>query len=314
MNISLRQLKAILEVARLKSFTRAAENLHMTQQGLSLMIQDLEQQFGCRLLDRTTRSVSLTMAGKQLVAAAQQAITALENAASTIGQLSTEARHTLSVAATPLIAATLMPEACASFRAQHPGITVRIVDVERNQIQTLVETGEVDVGFGMFLKPAAGIERKQIFQCEMVFISSAEDIPASPRARAMRRLRWSALADKPLIGLPSDNPVQQLVDSHLSSISRANEPRPTFNNIPTVLAMVEAGLGSAILPSFVVSATRRMNVNVALLDNPVVPVDFFQINLKGRTRAPAEVGFVEALLSTMRTRCNLPGAAARSKP
>src|ERR1700743_1597608 len=107
MNISLRQLKAFSEVARLKSFTRAAENLHITQQGLSLMIQDLERQFGCRLFDRTTRTVSLTLAGEQLCSAAQPTISSLDAAASCIGRLSTHARQTLSIATTPLVAATL---------------------------------------------------------------------------------------------------------------------------------------------------------------------------------------------------------------
>ncbi|WP_397474559.1 LysR family transcriptional regulator [Pusillimonas sp.] len=307
MNISLRQLKALVEIARLKSFTRAAENLHITQQGLSLMVQDIEKQFECRLFDRTTRTMSLTPSGKQLVDAAHQAISSLETAASTIGQLSSLAKSTLSVAITPLISASVVPQAQAIFSKKHPDVTVRIVDVERGMIQGLVESGEVDVGFGMFVKPSSGIQRRQIFQCDMVCISAPARPSASPLSR-VRKLPWSELADRPLIGLPLDNPVQQLVDSHLAKISRGNEQRPTFNNIPTILAMVEAGFGSTILPSFVVSAARRLNVEVALMEDPVVPMNYFQINLKGRARAETESDFVQSLLEVMRSHCTLHNA------
>lgn len=307
MNISLRQMKAFLEIARLKSFTRAAEHLHITQQGLSLMIRDLETQLNCRLFDRTTRAVALTTAGKQFLPAVEQSVLVLETASATLGQMTAKARHTLSVAATPLVAATLMPEAKAMFQARHPNVTVRISDVGRKHIQALVESGEVDVGFGVFFKPSAGLDRKQIFNCDLICISASTCRKRSARSAIspVQRLTWADLGNRPLLGLPYDNPVQQLVDSHLAKISRGNEERLTFNNFQTLLGMVEAGFGTAILPSFAVSAVRRMKIDIALLSNPVVPVNFFQINQKGRARSATEPDFVLSLLKTMETRCSL---------
>ena len=65
MNITLRPLKAFTQTARLGSFTRAAEQMHITQAGLSIMMRELETQMGCRLFDRTTRLLSLTAAGEK---------------------------------------------------------------------------------------------------------------------------------------------------------------------------------------------------------------------------------------------------------
>ena len=67
MNISTRQLQAFLAIARLGSFTRAAEEMFVTQAGLSLMLKDFETQVGARLFDRTTRSVRLTPSGESLL-------------------------------------------------------------------------------------------------------------------------------------------------------------------------------------------------------------------------------------------------------
>lgn len=305
MNISVRQLKAFLAVARLRSFTRAAENLLITQQGLSLMIQELEKQFGGRLFDRTTRRVALTAAGRQLVAVAGDAVSSLEKVAASIDQLSTKAARTLSVAATPFIAATLMPEACMRFRQRHPDVTVRIIDVERWQIQSLIEAEAADLGFGIFLKPAGNLHRRVIFQCEMVCLSKAAAEAPRRRKQIVRRLGWADLVETPLIGLPADNSVQQLVDAHLAPVRPIDEERLVHNNIATILSMVEAGFGSAVLPSFTVAALGRMNLDVALMENPIVPVNFYQVNVKGKSRAEAESGFVATLLETLKARCRL---------
>ena len=65
MNLSTRQMRAFLQVARIDNFTRAAEQAHITQAGLSILIREMEKQLGCRLFDRTTRMVSLTPAGRR---------------------------------------------------------------------------------------------------------------------------------------------------------------------------------------------------------------------------------------------------------
>ena len=306
----MRQLKAVLEIARLKSFTRAAEYLHISQQGLSLMIQEVETQLDCRLFDRTTRTVNLTPAAYQFLPVAEQAVRSLESAGAAIGKMSERARLTLTVAATPQSAATLLPEACALFRKKHPDILVNIIDAPRIEIPDIVESGAADVGFGVFFKPTAGFERTMIFRCELVCMSNTANTTSRKpmRMRLAPDMNWDDLQSLPLLGLPADNPLQQLVDTHLKTIGRENERRQTFNTLQTVLAMAEAGFGVAILPSFLVAAARNMNLDIARLIDPVVPVNFFQINQRGRSRAPSEESFTEALIQTMRRRCDLANA------
>lgn len=161
MNLTYRQLRAFLAITRLKSFTRAAENLHITQQGLSLMIQQMERQLGSRLFDRTTRSVTLAPAGRQLLPVAEDVVARLENAALSIEQLSRQVARRLSVAATPFVASHLLPEVCRRFAHESPGVQVTIVDADRSRIAQLVESGEVDFGLGIFFKPLSGLHRRR---------------------------------------------------------------------------------------------------------------------------------------------------------
>jgi DNA-binding transcriptional LysR family regulator len=175
MNISLRQLKGFILVTRLGNFSRAAEQLHMTQAGLSIMIRELEAQLDCRLFDRTTRIVTLTPMGEKFLPAALRALGDIETAAAQISAVGEKARYTLRVAATPLVSASLMPAVFRCFRDAYPEVTVRLVDCDLSRVHTLVDSGEVDFGLGFFLKPAPGIERTLLHSAQLMRVQSVDD-------------------------------------------------------------------------------------------------------------------------------------------
>src|ERR1700754_4665481 len=87
MNFSMRQLRAFIAVAQHASFTKAAEQFHITQAGLSAMVRELEEQMQCRLFERTTRAVRLTPAGTHLLPIAQRTVRDLGDAAASLATL-----------------------------------------------------------------------------------------------------------------------------------------------------------------------------------------------------------------------------------
>ena len=155
MNVTTRQLQAFLAVARLASFTRAAEEIFVTQAGLSLMLKDLEAQVGTRLFDRTTRSVHLTPSGEALLPVVRNMLAEWQRATSNIGRISAEAEQEVTLAATPLIATSILPRWLEEFQKEHPGVRVHVSDLDRRQILQAVERhGGVDI-----VVPNAGIAR-----------------------------------------------------------------------------------------------------------------------------------------------------------
>lgn len=338
MNLSFRQLKAFLAVARLRNFTRAAEQLHMTQQGLSLLIQEMERQLGSRLFDRTTRTLALAPAGRQLLGTAEEVVRRLQDTAASIEQMSRQSARTLAIAVTPLIAAHIMPAACRQLADQHPDLRVHVIDTDRARIPELVESGEADFGLGVFFKPISGIQRRRIFDCELLYLQpSTAQYPAvypgasanphaatdfdgathdsllvraslaSPDA-ASNSLQWCDLPPQSLITLPADNPLQQWIDSHLARVPGLGHDRASYQHLPTILAMVEQGFGAAILPSFALAAAHHMAISAHRLHNPVVPLHFYQLRAQGRSRHPGEDIFLQALLAVMQERCAPYGA------
>lgn len=304
MNISIRQLEAFLHIARLKNFTRAAERIHVSQAGLSGMIQELEQQLDCRLFNRTTRTVSLTEAGITLVPAAERALEELGLAASAISQVTSTSRRTLSLSTTPLLAASVLPKVCSLFQTLRPDVSVRIHDVDRGQVQELVDNGKCDVGFGVFTKPVSGLEREWIFDFTLVHVAPIDRRAKQTGGKLSTRrgsIAWKDLKDVPLIGFPPDNPTQKVIDSHLAQIGRANEDRASFNSLQALLSMVEAGFGTTIVQSFAMAGTSHMQVTCSELTGPAVQLPFYKLTKKDRAHSDSLSDFVDCFVKVVDT-------------
>ncbi len=282
MNLSQRQIRAFLAIARLQSFTRAAEQLHISQAGLSSMLREVEVQLDCRLFDRTTRSVSLTAQGRAFIPVAERVISELDTAAVTLSHLSDARQGVLTVGATPFVAGCLMPAACSEFARAHPGIEVQVNDLERDEIQQRVRVGELDVGFGVFLESTSSIRRRPLVQTDLVLVSSRKQ----KTNLWVQPITWSALQQVQLIGLPAANPIQRLVNANVGGLAPDAARKGSFNTFYTVLAMVEAGMGSAVLPAFVAAASHRFSFSLAPLLRPTAPLNFYEITKKGRLENP----------------------------
>lgn len=287
MNITTRQLQAFTAIARLGSFTRAAEEIFVTQAGLSLMVKDFEAQVGARLFDRTTRSVRLTPAGESLLPIARGMLADWERATSNVGQMSAAAEQRVSVAATPLVASSVLPRWLHGFHQKHKSIRVNVSDLDRRSILQGIESGEVDLGLGAFFKSAVGIERQLLATFDLVVVSAG-----AKKAPRKRTLPWTSLAGRNLLSLGIDNPIQKLVDAQLRGIETVPSRSGPLQNIQTIIALVEAGHGEAVLPSFVAPACQRYEVTIQPLVDPVIPIDFFVVSKKGWQKTELAAGLV----------------------
>src|SRR5436309_15499059 len=156
MNISSRQLKAFVLTARHQSFSRAAEQLFITQSGMSVLVRELEGQLGFRLFDRTTRKVALTEFGTKFLPIADRSLLELEAAASVIGRAASVANRRIAIGATPLIASKLLPSVISDYAAHSPDMKIVLHDGDRSRVVAMALSGEIDVGLGCFLQPVSG--------------------------------------------------------------------------------------------------------------------------------------------------------------
>src|SRR5690606_14689688 len=117
MNISFKQLKGFIAVARHENFTRAAEEIHLTQAGISALVRDLETQLGFDLFRRTTRKVVLTENGRDFLITAQSVLSQMESAIRRLNTVDRNQRKRITIGVTPLIASYVMPDVMLAFHA-----------------------------------------------------------------------------------------------------------------------------------------------------------------------------------------------------
>lgn len=277
MDFTSRQLQAFALVAQHRNFSRAAEALFITPSGLSVLIRELETQLGFRLFDRTTRQVVLTKHGQELLPVAQRSLAEFNGAVSRIGRSATESSHLLRVGAAPLVASNVLPEAIQEFRGHRPALRIQLHDCDPFSIVPMVESGEIDIGLRVMFKRTRGLRLLPLFRfCFMVVRPDTD--PGFRRTSTT----WSALRGERLISLVPSNPLQQLANQHLAQAGVAAHTDGVINYVDTVLALVEAGEGSAIVPSWALAACRNRRVVMSRLINPVVNLDFYQISDRGK--------------------------------
>ncbi len=285
MDFTSRQLRAFHYVADHNSFARAAERLLITPSGLSVLIRELERQLGFRLFHRTTRQVTLTAYGRDLLAVTEPGLKALDEAMSRIEQAAQGRTRWISIGTTPWIAANVLPPAIREFRERRPDLRVRLFDGSLNTITRRVASGKLDLGLGI-LDKTPGLRRVPFFRFSLMVVRPDKN-PGIDRVSTS----WSALSGETLISLTPNYPHQQLIDKQLARTGVTWTRGQTVNLLDTQIRLVEADQGIAIIPSFGLLACRNRKVSMSELVDPVVTLEFHEVSNRGTKLAQEAAEF-----------------------
>jgi DNA-binding transcriptional LysR family regulator len=280
MNLSLKQLKVFLGVANASSFTKTAQSMHLSQAALSAIIRELETQLQCRLLERTTRTVALTDAGRMFFPTAVKIVETLEKSVIELNELGRQKEASLILGCTPMIAASLMPPVLARFAQTYPQSQIELVDRPPSELHRMVEEGDLDAAFGIFFSQLSGIDRVPLFPVQLVVVSAGENAAQGAVSHPVGG-NWRALDGMPLITLPKDNPLQRLIEATLAKEEVDSGKRTVVAHMQTAIAMAHAGLGVAVMPSFCEHICQHYHVRVEVM-HPAVEFSFYRITRAGR--------------------------------
>ncbi|MCC2276743.1 transcriptional regulator CynR [Streptomyces sp. ET3-23] len=161
--LELRHLRYLLAVAEEGNFTRAAEDLHISQPTLSQQIKQLERILGVQLLDRTGRTVRLTDAGEAYVHHARRALRDLAAAERAVHDVQDLSRGHLRLAVTPTFTAYLVGPLTAELRTRHPGITLTVKEMTQDRLEAALLADELDLGIAFVGTHLPGITATPLF-------------------------------------------------------------------------------------------------------------------------------------------------------
>lgn len=291
MSLNLKHLAGFAAVARLRSFTVAARQLHVSQPALTVQIRQLEETLGVLLLQRTTRSVRLTPAGAALAPSVEQLIAGLDTAIAGARALAQPARESIRIAALPSVAATLLPRIIATFRKRNAAIGITILDVAAEAVAGLVRTGEADLGLGIQDTPAAGLDFTPLFQDRLCLV-----LPAGSPLLRKRRIALEELRGVPLILPGRGSSVRLLVERAFAEAGLPVEPACEASLMATIAGMVRAGLGAAILPSASFDMGELAGLRLRHLHAPTLAREIGVLRRSGHPPAPAAARFLAEIL------------------
>lgn len=265
--MELRHLRYFVTVVQERNFTRAAERLHIAQPPLSRQIQQLEEELGLVLIDRDSRPLKMTDAGRLLFEHATQVLERIEGIRTMMQRLKTaeRPRFVIGFVASTIYAA--LPDLIRRFRAAAPGVDVSLVEVVSLDQIAALKDGRIDVGFGRirFDDPAV---RRDVLREERLVAA----LPLSnPLLHQEGPLSLAQLAKEPLIIYPRQ-PRPSYADQVISLFhDRGLEPQVVHEarELQTAVGLVAAEVGIAIVPTSV-QRLRRGDVVYRELDDPTI--------------------------------------------
>jgi LysR family carnitine catabolism transcriptional activator len=291
MNVSLRQLRAFIAVASEGHFTRAADKLGLSQSSVSTLVHELEANLGLRLFDRHTRLLQITEVGTELLPLVKKAVADIDGVIENSSELRTLGRGRVSIAASSVQAALLLPRFIKQFCTEFPGVKVELHDVAEHEVPQMVRAGEVDFGIGTESDSKLDLGALRLSADPFVIVMRADHA-----LTRKRELRWQDLADMPVIGPRRDNPVRQRLDSALLAegitLSRMHEVYLPL----TMVGMVEAGLGIAVMSTAVNRLASPLGLVTRTVTNPVIKREVSLIFRADRSLSPTAQRFRDLLL------------------
>ncbi|TCV96049.1 DNA-binding transcriptional LysR family regulator [Luteibacter rhizovicinus] len=280
MNVTLRQLRAFLAVARYRHFRRAAEAVHLTQPAISRHIADLEAELEVRLFDRTTREVVPTETGRYLEHALSRTLDDLDAVLAHARQQGDPLRGRVRIAAVPTLSASIMPRCIARCAAEHAEIDILLRDQSQTQVLDAIRGGEVD--FGLAIEPSTNEE----FDTQTILRDPFWLVcPASHAFAARASVSWKMLRGQPLVLLDHASGSRRLIDHALAEKEIDANVAIEVGHAQTAFRMVAAGLGITVTPGLSLDALT--DDLVARRITPVVSREVTLVRRRHRSLSPS---------------------------
>ena len=290
MNLTLRQLEILVAAADAATFSEAAHKLGISQPSLSETIRRMEGELGTAMFDRNTRSVALTADGRHTVAIAREVVREFHLGLESIADRSRAQRARVTIAALPSIACAVLPVALRAFRKQRPGTEIALNDVLHERAIALVRDGVADVA--VTVRPASldGLEFA-VLGADALHLVCRRDHSLATK----RRPEWRDFAGEAFVALARATSVRRLAEAAFVHAGVGLEPAYEVEQIPTAVALVEAGLGITALPGLTLSMVKVTGLVARPIGGPPMRRQIGVATLSGRALSPAAASLVAHL-------------------
>ena len=291
-----RRLKVFHTVARLLSFTKAAEELHMTQPAVTFQVRQLEEYFNTRLFDRTHNKVNLTPAGERVSAFAERIFDLYSEMENTVRDLTGEISGAVTIGASTTIAEYLLPALLGEFKNSYPDINLRLKVSNSEGIVSMVEQNVIDLG--IVESPVSNknliVEVCHDDQLVVVAAPDHELVKRGGKVKASELVRYPFVSREEGSGT-RDFSMQYLLDEKVNpgALNFSLE----LGSPEAIKGAVEAGMGITIISRSIIGKELKLNTLAELQLDPPLSRPFSFV----RQRQKFRVTVMEKLLEFARS-------------
>lgn len=309
LTIDSRQLLAFAALARRGSFTLAAKDLFLTQSAVSHAIKALEDDVGCRLLDRVGRRVLLTQAGEQFLRHTEKILVEMETARTGLETLTQWGHGRLRVGASTTACQHILPTVLREFRQSYPKCVIRIEPGDHSHQLDLLRAGQIDLA--VIIEPTSALHAEfvfvPLFQDELRFLVS----PLHPWAKAGCAPRES-IEGETLVLYNKTSHTFRLVNEYFRDEKITLSNFIELGSMEAIKELVKIGIGVGVLAPWIARPELERGSLVSLaLGARKLKRRWGVVHLKGRRLALAEETFVGLCVSVSeQLGLKAPGVAA----
>jgi DNA-binding transcriptional LysR family regulator len=299
-----RRLHVFLAVARVLSFTRAAETLHMTQPAVTFQVRQLEEQLDTRLFDRHHNRVKLTDAGRLVQRYAERIFDTYGEMEAALRELKGAAGGALVIGASTTVAEYMLPALLGTFRREHPDIGVRLRVGNTESVVVMVEEGGVDLGI---VEAPVTHRNLEVQPCRVDQLRLI--VPPDHELAHRERVSLADFIDRPFICREEGSGTREVVMEYLG---RAGYDRNVLRGCmelgspEAIKGAVVAGMGVSVLSEAVVAKELALGQLVALPLTPPLERPISLVHARQKFRVPT----LEVLMQFLHGYCTGRSALA----
>lgn len=250
--MNLRQLEYFKQIAELRSMTRAAHVLHITQPTLTRQIQQLEKELKVLLFIRSDKGVLLTPAGLELLQRADALLGQVRRIGEDISKYATEAKGDLSIGLPPSLFDLVTSRLVSEYALQYPQVRLRIAEGLSANLHEQVLTGKLDAAVVSDIEPMGLLSSRAMLVEQLYLVGSIHS-----QLDIKHEVTVQSLTSRTLLMTSAPNAIRTLVDRQLATLGLRVQPALETNSARLLCELVMRGVGFTVLPYSAISVAHR---------------------------------------------------------
>lgn len=290
-DLSVRQLLAVLTVADQGSFVAAAAVLKMSQPALTRVVRRVEDVLGAALFERTTRRLRLTQSGRDFLPVAERLLNELRIAARSIRDHAGEARGRVTLACIMSAVTGPLPAILAAWAAARPGVEVSLREGVHGTVLQDLRGGAADFGLTYVDDLPDDMTAQPLGRERFVLVAP----PGHRLAEREGTVTLREIAGERLVSFPEESRTRRIIDAAAAKGGLTLRHAVTVSQFATMLRLVRAGAGLAIVPGSAVAGPGGEGLAALPLARPGLTRRIGLVTPKGRAPGPVAAGLLAAL-------------------